>query len=85
MEYVHDEVTKVFENPTTFRLTFSTNGLNPCKKELVFNFGGDGLNVAFVATCRNEKYICEWQRITHIESNDVGCTLTVSGSNGYFQ
>lgn len=85
MEDMHDEITKIFENPTSLSPSFPANRLDPREKKLVFNFGGDGLNVAFVATCRDEENIGEWKWITDVESNDVCGTLTVSCGNRDFQ
>lgn len=85
MKNVNDEVAEVFQNPTTFSASFSADGLDPSKKELIFNFGGNGLNISFITACRNEEHISKREWFADIKRNDVCGALTVSCSNCNFQ
>lgn len=79
VEDVHNDITEVEQHPTAFCPAFATQGLSARENHLIFDLGGDGLNVAFIAAGHQEEDVGQGQRTRNVERNKIFALLRVSG------
>jgi hypothetical protein len=81
LEYVHDEIAIVLENPLGVLVAFDADRHLAAVFQFEVDLVTDGLVLAAAGACANQKEIGERGDLSEIENDDVVGLLGLSGSN----
>lgn len=85
MEYVHNQITEVDQNPTSAFTAFATDSFDASVVEFVFDVPCNRENVPFNLTAYDEEYIREAELFADFKRHWLNCAGFVCRTNGNFE